>query len=103
MSYAAGWDAVSALAHIMLGSDERTITASVDKNIPEQYVVRHYEDCVTKKVRGRIAFDLDGTLLDSRRRHEIVMDEVLKSMALFFLPMVWSSSSRTEKTMSRGL
>ena len=84
LSYAAGWDAVSALAHIMLGSDERAITASVDKNIPEQYVVRHYEDCVTKKVRGKIAFDLDGTLLDSRQRHEIVMDEVLKKYGIVF-------------------
>ena len=78
LSYAAGWDEVSALAYIMLGSDEKTIVASVNNEIPEQYVVRHYEDSVTKVVKKRIAFDLDGTLLDSRKRHEIVMRDVLK-------------------------
>lgn len=78
LSYAAGWDVVSALANIMLGNDEKIIISSVNKSIPEQYVVRHYEDFVTKIVKKRIAFDLDGTLLDSRKRHEIVMSDVLK-------------------------
>lgn len=79
LSYAAGWDEVSSLANIMLGQDEETITASVDKKIPEQYIIRHYEDIVTKKVRKRIAFDLDGTLLNSKKRHEIVMADILTS------------------------
>lgn len=78
LSYAAGWDEVSALANIMLGSDEETIISTVNKRIPEQYVIRHYEDSVTKVVKKRIAFDLDGTLLDSRKRHEIVMTDILK-------------------------
>ena len=78
LSYAAGWDEVSALAHIMLGSDERKIVSMVDKRIPEQYIIRHYEDSVTKIVKKRIGFDFDGTLLDSRKRHEIVMSDVLK-------------------------
>lgn len=77
LSYVAGWDEVSALANIMLGKDEKTIRASLDKFIPEQYIVRHYEDSVTKVVRKKIAFDLDGTLLDSRKRHEKVMSDVL--------------------------
>ena len=78
LSYAAGWDEVSALANIMLEKDDKTITSSVNKTISEQYIIRHYEDSVTKVVRKRIAFDLDGTLLDSRKRHEIVMYDVLK-------------------------
>ena len=78
LSDAAGWDEVSALANIMLGKDESTIAQTVNKKICEQYVVRHYEEVVTKKVNNRIAFDLDGTLLDSRKRHEIVMTDVLK-------------------------
>lgn len=78
LSYAAGWDEVSSIANIMLGNDEKTIIASVNNPIIEQYVIRHFEDVVTKKVRERIAFDLDGTLLDSRRRHKVVMSDVLK-------------------------
>ena len=78
LSYAAGWDEISALANVMLDKDEKTITSPVDKVIPEQYIIRHYEDSVTKIVKKRIAFDLDGTLLDSRKRHEIVMSDVLK-------------------------
>lgn len=82
LSYAAGWDEVSAIANIMLEKDERTILQTVDKDIEEQYVVRAYEDIVTKQVRKRIAFDLDGTLLDSRERHKIVMDDVLKKFGI---------------------
>ncbi|MBR5964574.1 MAG: ATP-grasp domain-containing protein [Treponema sp.] len=82
LSYAAGWDEVSAFANILLEKDEKTITSSVDKVIPEQYIIRHYEDSVTKIVKKRIAFDLDGTLLDSRKRHEIVMSDVLKKHGL---------------------
>ena len=82
LSYAAGWDEVSSLANIMLGKSGAEITASVDRMVPEQYVVRHYEDSVTKIVKTRIAFDLDGTLLDSRKRHEIVMADVLKEEGL---------------------
>lgn len=79
LSYAAGWDEVSALAKIMLCKNDSEIISSVNKDIPEQYVVRHYEELVTKIVKNKIAFDLDGTLLDSRKRHEIVMKEVLKN------------------------
>lgn len=78
LSYAAGWDEVSALANIMLEKDENTIIQSVNKRIDEQYVCRRYEETVTKIVRKTIAFDFDGTLLDSRKRHEIVMCDVLK-------------------------
>lgn len=79
MSYTAGWDEVSALACVMLGRKEQEIISTVDLDIKEQYVVRHYEDSVTKIVNRRIAFDLDGTLLDSAKRHEIVMADVLKN------------------------
>lgn len=79
LSYAAGWDEVSALGNIMLEKDEKTIISSVNKVIPEQYIIRHYEDSVTKIVRKKIAFDLDGTLLDSRKRHETVMSDILNN------------------------
>ena len=78
LSYAAGWDEVSALANIILGKDESTIIQSINKKINEQYVCRRYEETVTKIVKKRIAFDFDGTLLDSRIRHEMVMSDVLK-------------------------
>lgn len=78
LSYAADWDEVSALANIMLGKDENTVIQSVNKRIDEQYVCRRYEETVTKIIRKKIAFDFDGTLLDSRKRHGIVMGDVLK-------------------------
>ena len=78
LSYAADWDEVSALANIMLGKDENTVIQSVNKRIDEQYVCRRYEETVTKIIRKKIAFDFDGTLLDSRKRHGIVMNDVLK-------------------------
>lgn len=79
LSYAAGWDEVSALANIMLKKTGDEITASIEKKIQEQYVVRHYEEAVTKVIKNKIAFDLDGTLLDSRNRHQLVMKDVLKN------------------------
>ena len=39
---------------------------------------RRYEETVTRNIRKKIAFDFDGTLLDSRKRHGIVMSDVLK-------------------------
>lgn len=77
LSYAAGWDEVSALAKIMLKQKTDDIFTTLPENISEQYVVRAYTDIVTKSNRPIIAFDWDGTLLDSRFRHKIVMDYVL--------------------------
>lgn len=75
ISYAAGWDEVGALGKIILGEED--VFSSVDLPIKEQYVVRAYEDIVTRVIDKRIAFDLDGTLLDSRNRHLVVMTYVL--------------------------
>lgn len=75
LSYAAGWDEVEALGKIMLGEEGVELTVKVP--IKEQYVIRAYTDIVTKQIKKRIAFDLDGTLLDSRERHKVVMDFVL--------------------------
>lgn len=77
MSYAAGWDEISALANIMLNHSDEDITKHIQPVKHEQYVMRAYTDIVTKKVEQRIAFDLDGTLLDSRERHKLVMNDVL--------------------------
>ncbi len=75
LSYAAGWDEVEALGKIMLGEDN--VVSTVNVPIKEQYVIRAYTDIVTRQIKKRIAFDLDGTLLNSRKRHKIVMDFVL--------------------------
>lgn len=75
LSFAAGWDEVKALGKIMLG--EENVTASLKAPQKDIYVVRAYTDIITKKCQQRIAFDLDGTLLDSRKRHQVVMDYVL--------------------------
>ncbi len=79
LSYAAGWDEVSALAKIMINkSDNRDIFETLPSFVAEKYVVRAYTDIVTKIEKKVIAFDWDGTLCDSRRRHSIVLDDVLK-------------------------
>lgn len=82
LSYAAGWDEVSALAKIMSGASKDEIFSSLPENIAEQYVVRAYTDIVTKTTQQVIAFDLDGTLLDSRKRHQIVMNFVLDKLGI---------------------
>lgn len=78
LSYAAGWDVTSALVAIMLNKTTQEIFNYVNSSIDEQYIVRAYADIVTKKVKSKIAFDLDGTLLDSRQRHIKVMEDILK-------------------------
>lgn len=78
LSYACGWDEVSALVKVFLNQSEEEVTSTVHGPIQEQFVVREYVDIVTKKVKSRIAFDLDGTLLDEANRHRRVMDVVLK-------------------------
>ena len=76
LSYAAGWDAVTAMAKIMLNEDDITSTLKVPDG--DVFVVRSNADFVTKVAKRRIGFDLDGTLLDSRQRHVDVLEEVLK-------------------------
>ena len=75
LSYAAGWDEVTSLAKVMLG--EEGVVESVNIEVPEQYIVRAYTDIVTKKILDKIGFDFDGTILDSRRRHEVLMQDIL--------------------------
>ena len=77
LAYAAGWDEVSALANIMLNKSEDEVLATVPEKIQTQYVVRAYSDIVTKIDSPTIAFDFDGTLLDSRNRHGIVLKDIL--------------------------
>lgn len=79
LSCAAGWDEVSALAKIMTGEkDLNEIFVTLPKKINSQYIVRAYTDIVTKIEKPVIAFDFDGTLLDSRERHKVVLNDVLK-------------------------
>lgn len=76
LSAAAGWDEVSALAKVLLKRDD--VFDTLPDLIASQYVVRAYTDIVTKIERPVIAFDWDGTLLDSRKRHILVMNQVLE-------------------------
>lgn len=78
LSFAAGWDEVSAFAKVLLGRTEDDVFATLPEYVPEQFVVRTYDEKITQCAKRTVAFDLDGTLLDSRERHQIVMDEVLK-------------------------
>lgn len=81
ISYAAGWDVVSAIGFILLGWDNK-IMGCFPENIGNQYIVRAYCDIVTKKERDVVAFDLDGTLIDSRTRHISVLNDVLSSFGV---------------------
>lgn len=78
LSYAAGWDEVSAIAKYILGKGKKEVFETLPDNISEQYIVRAYTDIITKKIEQIVAFDLDGTLLDSRKRHIIVLNDILK-------------------------
>lgn len=78
LSLAAGWDEISAFAKVLLGRSVEDIFATLPDCIPEQFVVRTYVDKVTQSTPRTVAFDLDGTLVDSRARHRLVMDEILK-------------------------
>ena len=49
LSYAAGWDEVSALAKIMLGQTDQDIMNTLPTQTPETFVVRAYTDIVTKR------------------------------------------------------
>lgn len=82
LSHAAGWDEVSALAKIMMNKPVEDVFSSLQLPAKEQYVIRAYTDIVTKVVKNRIAFDLDGTLLDSRERHEKLMQDILQEKDL---------------------
>ena len=78
LSAAAGWDEISALAKIMLGKNKAEVFETLPEKIKPQCIVRAYTDIVTKIDRNTIAFDFDGTLLDSRERHKIVLSDILK-------------------------
>ena len=80
LSYASGWDAVSAIAKVLLGFDESAIFSTLQSNKSESFVVRAYSDIVT--TNGVVAFDLDGTLLNSANRHKIVLDDILRKFGL---------------------
>lgn len=77
LSYATGWDEVSAVANILLGRNDEVFKTLISPKT-QTYVVRAYTDIVTKEIKQTVAFDLDGTLLDSRQRHVVVLDDILK-------------------------
>lgn len=74
------WDYIQALGHIML-KDDYDLQAFFPEIRDNNYVVRMYEDVVTtqKKQKDVIAFDLDGTIIDSRKRHSALLNDILKS------------------------
>lgn len=82
LSYAAGWDVVSAMAKVMRKRPVNEVFETLPELIPEQYVVRTYSDEVTTCENKCVAFDLDGTLLDSRKRHKVVLDDILRERGI---------------------
>lgn len=82
LSYMTGWDAVSALAKSLLDRSSDDVFESLPEIIPEQFVVRVNDDRVTQIASKTVAFDLDGTLLDSRGRHKRVLDVILSNYAI---------------------
>lgn len=76
LSYVAGWDEISALANVMLGRSSN-VFKTLPVNVQPQYVLRAYTDIVTKVEKPVMAFDFDGTILDSRMRHSVVMNDIL--------------------------
>jgi len=82
LSYAAGWDEVSAFAKVLLGRSEEDVFATLPECLPEQFVVRTYDEKITQSAKRTVAFDLDGTILDSRERHKIVMGEILQKQGI---------------------
>lgn len=82
LSYMSGWDAVSALAKTLLDRSSDEVFESLPESVPEQFVVRVNDDRVTQIAPKTVAFDLDGTLLDSRERHKRVLDVVLSNYAI---------------------
>lgn len=83
LSYAAGWDEVSALAKIMLNRNINDIFSTLPDSIDTTYVVRAYTDIVTKILKKVVVFDLDGTLLDSRDRHKKLLSDILRSHGIY--------------------
>ena len=79
LSYAAGWDEISALVNLMLNKTNTEIFKTLPKTIKPQYIIRAYTDIVTKVEKPIVAFDFDGTLLDSRARHRLVLNDILET------------------------
>ena len=82
LSYANDWDAVLAIVKVLLGRKQSDIFATLQKPKNESFVIRAYKDIVTRSENSIVAFDLDGTLLDSRARHKIVLDEILREFGI---------------------
>lgn len=82
LSHSAGWDEVSAMAKLLLDYKESEIFSTLPKYVSPQYVVRVFQDIITQKRKNIVAYDLDGTLLDSRKRHSIVLNDILKSRGI---------------------
>lgn len=78
LSYSVGWDVTSSLANYLLGNNKKIFKSL--PNISGSYnVVRVYKDIVTSST-DVIAFDLDGTILDSRKRHIVLLKDIMNQM-----------------------
>ena len=81
LTCAAGWDEASALANLMLNKSENEIFAPLKLKHSTQYVIRTYNNVVTKTA-PTIAFDLDGTILNSFDRHKKVLTNALNNYGI---------------------
>ena len=81
LSVASGWNSYEAICRSLISPNSSYETAL---KLPqcEQFVCTVQDNIITKRVKHKLAFDLDGTLLDSRARHTLVLNAVLNEMNL---------------------
>lgn len=79
MNNTIGWSIPLAISKIILGKNDKEILDCFPTINNEFFVIRTYQDILTKINKPTIAFDFDGTLVDSRARHSILLKEILKN------------------------
>lgn len=80
LAYSVGWDEASAIANVILQTDSDKVFRTLHNVNDEFYVTRAYQDIITKKSNLTVAFDLDGTLINSKQRHFEVLNFALKKL-----------------------
>ncbi len=73
LSCCAGWNVVRSIGAIICKEPMKKIQDFVPQLVPQTYAVRSYIDIATAQSKKVVAFDLDGTLLDTWRRQYIAL------------------------------
>lgn len=80
LAYSVGWDEASAIANVILQTNSDEVFRTLNKINDEFYVTRAYQDIITKKSNTTVAFDLDGTLINSKQQHFEVLNFALEKL-----------------------